>query len=44
LGPVLDLEGKRAEAIACFQRVLDLKDFEKAQGQARRFLHNPFRG
>ncbi len=44
LGQILDLQGKRTDAIACYETVLRSKIIEDAQEQARRFLRTPYRG
>jgi tetratricopeptide (TPR) repeat protein len=44
LGQILDLQGRRAEAIARYETVLKSKDFDNAQEQARKFLRTPYRG
>ncbi len=43
LGQILDLQGKRAEAITRYETVLKSKDFDNAQEQARTFLRTPYR-
>jgi tetratricopeptide (TPR) repeat protein len=44
LGQILDLEGKRPEAIQHYQTVLNLKDVDNSQETARKLLQKPYRG
>ncbi|MBZ5496736.1 MAG: tetratricopeptide repeat protein [Acidobacteriia bacterium] len=44
LGQVLDLQGKRAEAVQRYQAVLKMKDVDNSQDMARKFLQRPYRG
>jgi tetratricopeptide (TPR) repeat protein len=44
LGQIMDLQGKRADAVEYYQQVLKLRDFEDSQNLARRFLQKPYRG
>lgn len=44
LGQVLDLQGKRSEAVEHYQTVLKLRDVEDSQDLARKFLQRPYRG
>jgi tetratricopeptide (TPR) repeat protein len=44
LGQVLDLQGKRQEAIVQYQNALKMRDFENSQDLARKFLLRPYRG
>lgn len=44
LGQILDLEGKRTEALEHYQGVLKLKDFEDSHDLARKYLRQAYRG
>ncbi len=43
LGQVFDVQGKRAEAVACYEAVLKMKDVDDSREQARRVLRTPRR-
>jgi tetratricopeptide (TPR) repeat protein len=44
LGQILDLEGKRDQAIERYQEVLKLKEASNSHDMARKFLEKPYRG
>jgi tetratricopeptide (TPR) repeat protein len=44
LGQILDLEGKRDQAIERYQQVLKLKEVNNSHDIARKFLQKPYRG
>ncbi len=44
LGQILDLEGKRAEALEHYRSVLKLKDVEDSHDLARKYLRQAYRG
>lgn len=41
-GQIFDLQGKRSEAIAQYEEVLKLQDFEASHNRARDFLRRPY--
>jgi tetratricopeptide (TPR) repeat protein len=44
LGQILDLEGKRDQAIERYREVLKLKEVNNSHDMARKFLQKPYRG
>jgi len=44
LGQVLDLQGKRSEALEHYQAALKLKDYDGGQEQARKYIQKPYKG
>lgn len=44
LGQILDLLGKKEEAVESYRQVLKLKDIEDSQGFAKKYLKKPYRG
>lgn len=44
LGQILDLEGKREEAIGHYKAVLESADYEDSHSRAGKFLKKPYRG
>lgn len=44
LGQILDLEGKRDQAIERYEEVLKLKEVSNSHDMARKFLQKPYRG
>ncbi len=43
IAQILDLTGKRKEAVKYYNRVLDLKDYEGSHKAATRYLKNPYK-
>ena len=43
-GQILDLQGKRTEAVAHYTKVLELEEFENSHDRARDFLRKPHSG
>jgi len=43
IGMIYDLQGRRASAQAQYQKVLNMKEYERAHEEARRYLQEPYR-
>jgi tetratricopeptide (TPR) repeat protein len=43
LGQLYDLEGRRAQAVLCYERVLELSDYAETHQRAKKYMREPYR-